>query len=94
MYQSSLDEAAKAFALENLGESDEVAKESLKEIQSFVKENPNINAPIHDLRMLMYFLRGCKFNTEQTKGRIKKLVRDWLLCELWLVDKIVALSCM
>lgn len=71
MYQSSLDEAAKSYALEYLGESEEVAAASVLEIQKFLTDNPEINAH-SDPRSILCFLRSCKFNVEQTKIRIKR----------------------
>lgn len=71
MYQSSLDEAAKSYALEYLGESEEVAAASVLEIQKFLTDNPEINAHA-DPRSILCFLRSCKFNVEQTKIRIKR----------------------
>lgn len=71
MTQSSLDAAAKKFAREYLGESEEVSKEAVKKIQKFLSENPSINAR-NDERTILCFLRSCKFNVEQAERKIKK----------------------
>lgn len=69
--QSSLDVAAVSYASEHLGESEDVVKSSISDIKQFLRENPNINAR-DDQRTLLYFLRSCKFNIEQTEKKIKK----------------------
>lgn len=71
MIQSSLDAAAIAYARENLGESENVVRESVLEIQQFLKDNPNINAR-SDQRSIVCFLRSCKFNVDQAQQKIKK----------------------
>lgn len=71
MCESSLDEAAIAFARENLGESDAVVKDSVKNIQQFLKDHPKVNGR-SDHRTVLFFLRSCKFNIEQTETKIKK----------------------
>lgn len=71
MYQSSLNAAAIAFAQENLGESDEVVKESVLALQQFLKDNPSIKAR-NDPESLVCFLRSCKFNVSQAEKKIRK----------------------
>lgn len=71
MYKSALDEDAIEFARKQLGESENVARESVLKIQQFLKENPWINGQT-DPRSIVHFLRSCKFNIEQTKKRIIK----------------------
>lgn len=73
MSQSSLNAAAKAFALENLGESEEIVKDSVTKIQEFLKDNPNINAR-SDQRSILYFLRSSKFNLDQTEKKLRRSV--------------------
>jgi hypothetical protein len=71
MIQSSLDAVAKKHALEDLGESEDVAKDAVKKIQKFLQENSSINAKSDD-RTILYFLRSCKFNVEQAEKKIRK----------------------
>lgn len=71
MYQSSLNEPAKSYALEHLGESEQVAKDSVLEIQNFLSDHPEINAH-NDTRSILCFLRSCKFNVEHAKTKIKR----------------------
>lgn len=71
MQKSSLDESTKLFALENLGESEEVAEDSVLKIQNFLRDNPSINAH-SDERTILCFLRSNKFNIQQTELKIKK----------------------
>lgn len=71
MTQSVLDAEAIEFAQENLGESDEVVKESVFAVQQFLKDNPNINAR-SDSHSILCFLRSCKFNVDEAEKKIKK----------------------
>lgn len=71
MYRSKLDAAAKSYALDNLGESEEASRDSVLKIKQFIGENPDINARSDD-RTILCFLRSCKFNVEQTEKKIKK----------------------
>ena len=71
MYQNSLGASTIAYAKDNLGESDDVVKESVLAVQQFLRDNPNINAR-SDLRTILYFLRSCKFNVDQAEKKIKK----------------------
>lgn len=71
MIQSSLDATAIAYAHDHLGESEAVVKDSVLEIQQFLKDNQSINAR-SDQRSIVFFLRSCKFNVEQAKQKIKK----------------------
>lgn len=71
MIQSSIDAAAIAYAHDNLGESEAIVKDSVLEIQQFLKDNQSINAR-SDQRSIVCFLRSCKFNVEQAKQKIKK----------------------
>jgi hypothetical protein len=71
MYKSTLNAAAIAYAKEQLGESDEVVKHTVAQVQKFLENNPNINART-DQRTVLHFLRSCKFNLEQVEKKIKK----------------------
>lgn len=71
MYRGALDDAAVLFAREQLGESEEVAEDSVLKIQQFLEENPNINAR-SDRKSILCFLRTCKFNIEQAEKKIKR----------------------
>jgi hypothetical protein len=71
MYECSLNAATKAYALEHLGESEDVAKDAVLKIYQFLKENPEINAR-SDQQTILGFLRASKFNVEQTEKRIRK----------------------
>lgn len=63
---------AKEYAKHNLGENDQVLENSLQEVQSFLKVNPHIKIETSDVRTILIFLRGCKFNIEKTKKKISK----------------------
>lgn len=74
MFESTLDASAVDFARDRLGETDEVARESVQQIKAFLKDNPQINARNDELTIL-FFLRSCKFNVDQTQKRITKCVK-------------------
>lgn len=69
MNRSSLDDAAKSYALEYLGESEDVAKDSVLEIRHFLSAHPSVKAH-EDEHTILCFLRSCKFNVEQTEKKI------------------------
>lgn len=71
MYKSSLDSEAIAFARDNLGESEDVARDSVIKMQKFLEDNPSIHGR-SDPRYLMLFLRSCKFDLEQVENKLKK----------------------
>lgn len=60
----------KLKAKEDLGETDEVIAESLKEMKSLIKREPDFN-PCMDDKFLLRFLRAKKFNVEKA---FKKLI--------------------
>lgn len=67
---SELDVAALDHA-KTLGETSDTRAACVKEILSWLKANPSINAH-KDVKMILYFLRSSKFNTELTKKKIKR----------------------
>ncbi|CRK94917.1 CLUMA_CG008408, isoform A, partial [Clunio marinus] len=76
----------KQFALENLGESEDIAKSSVLEIQKFLKDFPEINAH-NDERFILFFLRSCKFDVEQTKNRIRNFYKQRAERDEWFVQR-------
>lgn len=84
MLESGLDTNAVVFARDHLGETDEVARESVQQIKAFLKDNPQINARSDELSIL-FFLRSCKFNVDQTQKRMTKCVKlSTTSSRLWL----------
>lgn len=84
MLESGLDSTAIVFARDHLGETDEVARESVQQIKAFLKDNPQINARSDELSIL-FFLRSCKFNVDQTQKRMTKCVKlSTTSSRLWL----------
>lgn len=67
-----LDQKAKLYAENILGESEETKKLAVKEIQNFISEHPEIPLDPSDVRTIVIFLRGCKYRTDKTKKKIAK----------------------
>lgn len=57
-------------ALKLLGERPKIRNEQVQIIHRWLLENPNVNAH-NDPRTIIFFLRGCKFDVEKTKKKIK-----------------------
>lgn len=70
-YEPSLSEDDLKFAETDIGETVEARDKGLKEILSWLNENPHINAD-KSIKNILCFLRSCKFNTDRTKEKIKK----------------------
>lgn len=69
-YTFTLGESAKEFAQKELGETDERREQAIVELRQWLCENPRINAKSDDVSIL-YFLRGCKFDVERTKQKLR-----------------------
>lgn len=69
-YIFTLDDAARNYARQFLNEIDENRNSSIDNIKSWLIENKAIGAEINDITILA-FLRGCKFNLDKTKEKIK-----------------------
>lgn len=69
-YKFTLDAAAKEFAEKQLNETEESRANCIEEIRKWLEENQWLNAKNDDLSILT-FLRGCKFNIERTKDKLK-----------------------
>lgn len=54
-------------------EDAEIVAKQIEDINEWLEENPEINAMKCDARNLM-FLRGCKYNLDKTKKKIRRLV--------------------
>lgn len=63
-------ESMKQYAVENLNETEESARRGIEEILSWIKDTPGLNAKKDD-RSILAFLRGCKFNLELTKKKMR-----------------------
>jgi len=86
MYESSLNASTLAFAEENLGETEEVRKESVQALQQFLKDNPYINAR-SDPQSLLFFLRSCKFNIAQAEKKIKNHYHSRAVIVEWFTNR-------
>lgn len=70
-YVFSLDEHARLYARENLNETEEKREAVLREIRRWlVEEKPELHARLED-EYILPFLRGCKFNLEKTKAKLR-----------------------
>lgn len=69
-YTFTLGESAKEFAEKELGETDESREQAIAELRQWLCENPKLNAKTDDVSIL-YFLRGCKFDVERTKQKLR-----------------------
>ncbi|XP_023021833.1 retinol-binding protein pinta [Leptinotarsa decemlineata] len=66
-----LSEGDKKFAEENLNETKIIREHCLSEIKKWLQEeNQNLHARLEDVYLLP-FLRGCKFDLEKTKKKLK-----------------------
>lgn len=71
-----LNDDAKKYSREVLGETDETRDSAVKEIQEFLRDNKTSGSiEQSDVRTILIFLRGCKFDIEKTKKKIAKWVR-------------------
>lgn len=68
-YDETLPAAHYEFAKQKLGETSEMRDRCLGEINSWLDENPHINAQ-RDAVCLLQFLRGAKFQMDKAKRRI------------------------
>ena len=66
-----LDERARAYAETFLNETEVNRAESLRQLRDWLHENPNIGAKTDDLSLLA-FLRGCKFDLDRTRRKIRE----------------------
>lgn len=57
-------------ALKLLGETKRLREDSIIAIHKWLNEHPEINAH-NDPATIIFFLRGCKFDLEKTKKKIK-----------------------
>lgn len=69
-YKFCLGDEAEKFAVEHLGETSEVRIKCIEEIRQYLIDNSSLNARNDDLSILA-FLRGCKYNIEKTKIKLK-----------------------
>ncbi|XP_017780085.1 PREDICTED: alpha-tocopherol transfer protein [Nicrophorus vespilloides] len=69
-YEWKLDEDARKFAEENLKETEEKRTRFVAEIRSWYDENPEING-CRDADAIVPFLRGCKFDLERAKIKLR-----------------------
>lgn len=68
-YEETLPTAHYEVAERNLGETRDARQRCLAEINSWLDENPHINAQRHPVSLLQ-FLRGAKFRMDKAKQRI------------------------
>lgn len=72
-YEESLPAKCYEDALAILGETKSLRHDHIQKIQRWITENPQINAHNHP-KTIIFFLRGCKFDLEKTKLKIKRCV--------------------
>lgn len=70
VYQEVLSRKTYEDAFQLLGETRTIRNEQVQLIQHWLTENPNINAQ-NDPLIIICFLRGCKFDVDKTKQKIK-----------------------
>lgn len=70
VYQEVLSDQFYADAFQLLGETRELRNEQVEVIQKWFLDNPKINGQ-NDPRTILFFLRGCKFNVDKAKKKIK-----------------------
>ncbi|KAF5285690.1 hypothetical protein FQR65_LT13075 [Abscondita terminalis] len=77
-------ECMKEYAISNLNETEENVCNAVEDIKNWINNTPGLNAKTDD-KSILAFLRGCKFNLEPTKKKMKnfyvmKLERtEWFL---------------
>ncbi|KAG8230782.1 hypothetical protein J437_LFUL011346 [Ladona fulva] len=71
-YVCSLSEEVKRYAAEKLHEDEDKREEEIKKIREWLQEEDYLRARTDDLSILKS-LRGCKFNIDVTKRKLKNL---------------------
>jgi len=70
-YVCSLPAHVQEVARKELGEDEFLRNQSLEAIRHWIKKQPHLqNFPIQDTKLLLQFLRGCKFSLEKTKTKL------------------------
>lgn len=72
MSQNKTDNLAKMYAFENLGENEESVRNGTSEVRNFIKEDADLDSQIISDKIILLFLRSCKFRVEQAKKKIKR----------------------
>lgn len=70
IYQEVLSRETYEDAFKLLGETRAIRNEQVQLVQQWLTENPNINAQ-NDPFIIICFLRGCKFDVDKAKQKIK-----------------------
>lgn len=70
-YECHLPEHCYQQAVEILGESPEIREQSIKDIQKWLDQNPQINAH-RDTKTILHFLRGAKFRLDKAKSKMTR----------------------
>lgn len=70
IYVKELDEKCYMDAHLLLGETPKLRNDLIQGIQEWLGENPKINGDPNP-KVVLCFLRGCKFNLDKTKKKIK-----------------------
>lgn len=70
LYQEVLTKTVYEDAFKLLGETPEIRNEQILIIQKWLDENPHINGH-NDPQTIIFFLRGCKFDVEKTKKKMR-----------------------
>jgi len=70
-YVTTLAPAILEKARLDIGEDDYLRTQSLTAIRQWIRKQPHLHRfPIHDTRLLLQFLRGCKYSVEKTKSKL------------------------
>lgn len=59
------------YAAEHLNEVESEKQKHIDEIRKWLKDNPKLGARMED-EHIVCFLRGCKYNMESTKDKIRR----------------------
>lgn len=70
VYEETLPIKCYVDAQKLLGETRDLRTDSISRISEWLEENPKINGH-NDPTTILFFLRGCKFNLDKTKKKIK-----------------------
>ena len=68
--EESLPKQCNEDAFQLLGERKSLRNQQIQLIQKWLQENPQVNAH-PDPRTIIFFLRGCKFDVDKAKKKIK-----------------------
>lgn len=68
-YEFALDESTRKYCKDNLNETDQSRKEGIETMKKWIEANQHLHVK-NDDRLILAFLRGCKFDIERTKTKL------------------------